>query len=103
MWQYIEAMTLVRLLVSYILNILTYQRYSIPAIEPITINTAGVADFLSNIQPLKASGPDNIPAFLLKEIAFQIAPPSSSSGFSGFIKSVQSTNKLESSPCGPCD
>ena len=49
--------------------------HSIPAIEPITINTAGVADLLSNIQPFKASGPDNIPAFLLKEIAFQIAPP----------------------------
>ena len=73
MWQYIEAMTLVRLLVSYI--ILTYQRYSIPATEPITINTAGVADFLSNIQPLKASGPHNIPAFLIKESAFQSALP----------------------------
>ena len=48
---------------------------SIPAIEPITINTAGVADLLSNIQPFKASGPGNVPAFLLKEIAFWIAPP----------------------------
>ena len=48
---------------------------SIPVIEPITINTAGVADLLSNIQPFKASGPDNIPVFLLKEITFRIASP----------------------------
>ena len=50
-------------------------KHSIPAIEPITINTAGAADLLSNIQRFKVSGPDNIPAFLLKEITFQIAPP----------------------------
>ena len=49
-------------------------KYSISHIQPITISTAGVTDLLSNIQPFKASGPDNIPAFLL-EIAFQIAPP----------------------------
>ena len=41
--------------------------------ESITINLAGV-DLLSNNKPLKASGPDDIPAFLLKEIAIQIAP-----------------------------
>ena len=41
--------------------------------EAITINPVGV-DLLSNIKPFKASGPDNIPAFLLKEIAIQIAP-----------------------------
>ena len=42
--------------------------------EPLTINPAGVADLLSKIKPFKAFGPDGIPAFLLKEIAFQIAP-----------------------------
>ena len=42
--------------------------------ESITINPVGVADLLSNIKPFKASGPDDIPAFLLKEIAIQIAP-----------------------------
>ena len=57
------------------LHLPSLNEHSIPAIEPITIDTAGIADLLSNIQPFKASGPDNIPAFLLKEIAFQIAPP----------------------------
>ena len=47
----------------------------IPAIESITINTVGVTDLLSNIQPFKSLGPDSIPVFLLKEIAFQIVPP----------------------------
>ena len=70
----------------------------IPAIKSITINTVGVTDLLSNIQPFKSLGPDSIPVFLLKEIAFQIA----SSGFSGFIKTVQFTSRLESSPRGPC-
>ena len=48
--------------------------HNIQAIESITTNIAGVADFFSNIKPFKASGPDNIPAFLLNEIAFQIEP-----------------------------
>ena len=48
--------------------------YNIPAIESITINPAGVADLLSNIKPFKPSGPDDIPTFLLKEIAIQNAP-----------------------------
>ena len=40
----------------------------------ITISSAGVAKLLSDIKPFKASGPDDILAYLLKEIAFQIAP-----------------------------
>ena len=40
----------------------------------ITISSAGVPNLLSNIKPFKASGPDDIPAYLLKEIAYQIAP-----------------------------
>ena len=43
-------------------------QHNIPAIEPIIINIAGVAEVPSNIKPFKASGPDNIPAFLLKEM-----------------------------------
>ena len=46
--------------------------HNIRAIEPITTNIAGVADFLSNIKPFKASGPDNIPAFLLKRLPFKL-------------------------------
>ena len=42
--------------------------------ESITTNPAGVADLLSNIKPFKASSPDDIAAFLLKEITIQIAP-----------------------------
>ena len=40
----------------------------------ITVSSAGVAKLLSDIKPFKAPGPDDIPAYLLKEIAFQIAP-----------------------------
>ena len=74
---------------------------NIPAVEPIIINRfnpAGVADLLSNSKPFKASGPDDIPAFLLKEITFQIAP-------SLPVVSQASLNQcklLESSPRGLC-
>jgi len=40
----------------------------------ITISSADVANLLSNIKPFKASSLDDIPAYLLKEIAYQIAP-----------------------------
>ena len=40
----------------------------------ITVSSAGVAQLPSDIKPFKASGPDETPASLLKEIAFQIAP-----------------------------
>ena len=42
--------------------------------SPIIISPAGVANLLSNIKPFKAMGPDNIPTYLLKEIALQISP-----------------------------
>ena len=42
---------------------------------PITVHTEGVAKLLSQIKPYKSPGPDSIPAFLLKEVAFQLAPP----------------------------
>ena len=42
--------------------------------QPISINPAGVASLLSGLKPFKATGPDEIPAYLLKEIANQLAP-----------------------------
>ena len=45
-----------------------------PEISPITISIEGVANLLSNLKSHKASGPDNIPVFFLKETANEIAP-----------------------------
>ena len=42
---------------------------------PITVHINGVTKLLSDIKPYKSSGPDGIPAFLLKEVALQLAPP----------------------------
>ena len=42
--------------------------------QSISINPAGVASLLSGLKPFKATGPDDIPAYLLKEIANQLAP-----------------------------
>ena len=47
--------------------------HNIPVMSPIIISPAGVANLLSNIKPFKAMGPDNIPAYLLKEIDLQIS------------------------------
>ena len=46
----------------------------LPGILPITVHVEGVAQLLTNIQPHKASGPDNLPARFLKEVANEIAP-----------------------------
>jgi len=46
----------------------------LPDVSPITIHHEGVAQLLLNIQPNKASGPDNLPARFLKEVANEIAP-----------------------------
>jgi len=46
----------------------------LPDVSPITIHHEGAAQLLLNIQPNKASGPDNLPARFLKEVANQIAP-----------------------------
>jgi len=40
----------------------------------ITINSAGVASLLLGLKPFKATGPDDIPVYLLKETANQPAP-----------------------------
>ena len=45
----------------------------LPNISPIQIHVKGVAHLLSSIQVHKASGPDNLPARFLKEVANEIA------------------------------
>ena len=45
-----------------------------PQISPINVSVEGVASLLTNLKPHKAPGPDNIPAFLLKETANEIVP-----------------------------
>ena len=45
-----------------------------PDMDTITIHENGVAKMLRNIKPHKATGPDEIPARLMKETADQLAP-----------------------------
>lgn len=44
------------------------------SIQEITITTRGVEKLLQNINPSKASGPDNIPNRVLKQCATHLAP-----------------------------
>ena len=46
----------------------------IPDIEPIYIDTNGVTELLQKLKPHKATGPDEIPAYLLKETSNEMAP-----------------------------
>jgi len=46
----------------------------VPAMQSITINCADVASLLLGLKTFKATGPDDIPAYLLKETANQFAP-----------------------------
>ena len=46
----------------------------IPDIEPLRIDINGVVELLKNLKPYKASGPDEIPVYLLKETSKEIAP-----------------------------
>ena len=45
-----------------------------PSVASITVDRNGVIKLLKNIKPFTASGPDGIPARLLKETAVEIAP-----------------------------
>ena len=47
----------------------------VPAMQPITINSAGVASLLLGLKPFKATGPDDIPGYLLKETATNLLHP----------------------------
>ena len=45
-----------------------------PDMPAIKVNTKGVHKLLSNLNPTKAAGPDDIPCRLLKELASELAP-----------------------------
>jgi len=45
-----------------------------PTIPPLTIDTNGVMKVLHNLNPRKASGPDEVPARLLQSLAAEVAP-----------------------------
>jgi hypothetical protein len=45
-----------------------------PNIPPLTISTPGIKKLLNNINPHKATGPDNISGRVLKELQEKTAP-----------------------------
>ena len=45
-----------------------------PEIPHISVSVNGVANLLHNLNPNKATGPDGIPAYFLKELSHEIAP-----------------------------
>ena len=45
-----------------------------PSMEDITITNQGIVKLLKNLNPHKATGPDGVPAKLLKVVAEEIAP-----------------------------
>ena len=45
----------------------------LPSINVIQVHSEGVTDLLSNINPGKSHGPDNLPACFLKEVSSEIA------------------------------
>ena len=52
----------------------TMKSEPLPCVDSIQIHVEGVAELLSNIDPNKANGPDNLPARFLKEVSLKIAP-----------------------------
>ena len=46
----------------------------LPCIDTIQVHSEGIADLLSNTNPSKSHGPDNLPAHFLKEVSSEIAP-----------------------------
>ena len=46
----------------------------LPCIDAIQVYSEGDADLLSNINPSKSHGPDNLPACFLKEVSSEIVP-----------------------------
>ena len=46
----------------------------LPCIDDIQVHSEGVAILLSNINPGRSNGPDNLPVCFLKEVSFEIAP-----------------------------
>ena len=46
-----------------------------PSISALHVSTSGIAKLLANLKVRKASGPDDIPARALRELAQELAPP----------------------------
>ena len=63
-----------------------------PPVEELIIRDEGVAKLLADINPSKASGPDEIPCRLLKELAQELAPV-----FASLFRQSLSTGDLPSS------
>jgi len=79
---YTDSKDKANVLADYFLSVFTPNNTSIlpdvndsplPSVSPISVHIEGVAQLLSNIQSQKASGPDNLPARFLKEVANKIA------------------------------
>ena len=47
---------------------------SYPDMPPIQIDPEGILHLLLDLKPNKAPGPDEIPARLLRELAYELAP-----------------------------
>ena len=45
-----------------------------PDLEDITVTTKGVHSLLTKLSPFESPGPDNIPPFILKDLADYFAP-----------------------------
>ena len=45
-----------------------------PQVPSITVSVDGVVNLLQHLDPHKATGPDGIPAYFLKELSYEIAP-----------------------------
>ena len=52
-----------------------FRDHGAPDIDDLNISIKGVHKLLSNLKPFKATGPDGIPPFILKELAYELAPP----------------------------
>ena len=81
---YIDSLEKANILNQYFSSVFTVEdntepptmNYSnISDMPPITVHINGVTKLLSDIKPYKSPGPDDIPAFLLKEVASQLVPP----------------------------
>ena len=52
----------------------TFKDPDAPEIDNLNISTKGVHKLLINLKPFKATGPDGLPPFILKELAYELAP-----------------------------
>ena len=80
---YVDATEKANLLADYFSSVFTNEDVSniptlstnpIPSISSIRVHVDDVYQLLSNIQQHKASGPDNLPARFLREVAYEISP-----------------------------